>query len=112
MYYMLKKRVIVEAIQQEFSSDDYKVKLVEANDMIGSMNDMIELVIRTMKENNETKARFGNLIIEIKQSKSREYINPKTKEVSVIEGEEKVKISYSPEKTSMTERKKNKEDNE
>lgn len=111
MYYMLKKRVIAEAIQQEFSSDDYKVKLVEVNDMINSMNDMIELVIRTMKENNETRARFGNLIIEIKQSKSREYINPKTKEVNIIESEEKVKILYSPEKTSATERKKNKEDN-
>lgn len=99
---MLKKRVIAEAIQQEFSSADYKVKLIEANDMIESMNDLIELVIRTMKENNETRARFGNLIIEIKQSKSREYVNPKTKEVSIIEGEEKIKISYSPEKTSLT----------
>lgn len=99
---MLKKQDIIEAIKEDMSSEDYELKYVEVMDMINTIDDIVALVLDTMREKGENKARLGNMVLTLKKTKKRELVNPKTGVATEVGGEEKVKISYIPKKVSKS----------
>lgn len=71
---------------------------VDVERIIEQQNIILELLSIIMKEKGVEKLRLGDLILEMKKSKARDYINPKTKEQMEIKEKINVKVKYKRKK--------------
>lgn len=85
---MNKKEII------SYLSKELHFTKVDVEAMLEQQNVVLALMVKIIQEKGIEKLRLGDLILEMKKTGAREYINPRTKKLMNLDEKTSIKVKY------------------
>lgn len=89
---MNKKEII------SYLSKELHFTKVDVEAMLEQQNVVLALMVKIMQEKGIEKLRLGDLILEMKKTEARDYINPRTKKLMKLDEKTSIKVKYKKRK--------------